>query len=285
MRALVLSGGGARGGFQVGALQYLTLNGARYDAYCGTSVGAINAAHMAMYPAGHEADGVEELVRLWTTLGTDQVYRKWYHGLLWLLPAIWKPSVYSTQPLRDMLWTKLDVSRVKASGKKLLVGAVSLDTLDRCVWDETAPTLREAVEASAAMPAFFEPVRLDNQLWIDGGIREGTPLQDAIKLGATRIDVIVVDQEGPETPFPSNPKLTDVAGRTIEIMLNEITLWDIKCAELYNKLVDAGQSSKRKIDIRVLRPSKSLGDARDFSPAHNKMTMEQGFRDASKMEW
>ena len=286
MRALVLSGGGAKGAYQVGALQYLMGElHIKYAVYCGTSVGALNAAHLAQYGDGTEFQGAADLTKIWEVLETPQVYRPWYYGLLWLIPAFWKPSVYCTQPLRNLLKTRLDLAKLRSSGKKLRVGAVSLTTMARYVWTEASPMIQEAVAASASMPVFFEPVRLQGDLWTDGGVREGTPLQDAIALGATEIDVIIVDQEGPEGSFPAKPTALDVAGRAVDTMLHEITLWDLKGAELYNQLAAAGLTDKRKITIRVLRPSKPVGDARDFSSASNKAGMALGYADARAMSW
>ncbi len=45
--AFSLSGGGAKGDFEVGALQFLFGQGISPDIVCGTSVGAINAAAIA----------------------------------------------------------------------------------------------------------------------------------------------------------------------------------------------------------------------------------------------
>jgi len=286
VRALVLSGGGAKGAYQVGALQHLVGElQIKYDAYCGTSVGAINAAHLAQYGAGEEFLGAATLTKLWEALETKRVYRKWYHGLLWLLPALWRPSIYSTQPLRDMLKAGIDPLKLRGSGKKLRVGAINLNTMGRYVWTEDSPVIHQAIEASASMPVFFEPVHLQGAIWTDGGLREGTPLQDALSMGATEIDVIVVDQEAPEGAFTGTPTALDVASRTVDTMLHEITLWDLKGAALYNQLAAAGLSSKRLVTIRVLRPSRPVGDARNFSSANNKAAMKQGYEDAKAMKW
>ena len=77
--AVILSGGGARGAYEVGVLWYLfdeltRLRGAppRVDILCGTSVGAINCAYLA----AHLADpvlGMRRLVDVWSSLKLDDV--------------------------------------------------------------------------------------------------------------------------------------------------------------------------------------------------------------------
>jgi predicted acylesterase/phospholipase RssA len=63
MRALVLSGGGALGAFEAGAIQALSDNHDEFDIVCGTSIGAINAAFAAQ-------DKIPQLTSLWQRIGT-----------------------------------------------------------------------------------------------------------------------------------------------------------------------------------------------------------------------
>src|SRR5271156_3695427 len=77
--AMILSGGGARGAYEVGVLSYVLdgfarLRGAppRIDIMCGTSVGAINACFLAAHMADATV-GVRRLVDLWTELNLASV--------------------------------------------------------------------------------------------------------------------------------------------------------------------------------------------------------------------
>lgn len=47
--------------------------------------------------------------------------------------------------------------------------------------------------ASASMP-IFSPVELDGESWVDGGVRNITPISDVIESGIEEIDVILADQ-------------------------------------------------------------------------------------------
>ena len=64
--ALVLSGGGSKGDFELGAIRYLYDRGIRPDVITGTSVGAINAAKLA-----EGEGGLEGLERIWESLQTN----------------------------------------------------------------------------------------------------------------------------------------------------------------------------------------------------------------------
>jgi Predicted esterase of the alpha-beta hydrolase superfamily len=65
--ALVLSGGGSRGSYEVGVWQALCDAGIDIDMACGTSVGAINAAMVVLGDAARAGE-------LWKTLETDMIF-------------------------------------------------------------------------------------------------------------------------------------------------------------------------------------------------------------------
>ena len=70
-RALALRGGGSKGAYEVGFLKAMTEKlppvEYHYDVVVGVSVGAINAAMLAIHPPGKEKDAVKELEALWRT--------------------------------------------------------------------------------------------------------------------------------------------------------------------------------------------------------------------------
>src|SRR5262245_11146851 len=77
--ALILSGGGARGAYEVGVLSYVLDEFARLrkkppkvDILCGTSIGAINACYLAAHLA-EPTFGIRRLVNLWTEVNIDDV--------------------------------------------------------------------------------------------------------------------------------------------------------------------------------------------------------------------
>jgi predicted acylesterase/phospholipase RssA len=69
--ALVLSGGGAKGSFEVGALVFLYGRGVRPDIICGCSVGAINGAKLAE-GEGAASQGLKSLLRIWLELRRNE---------------------------------------------------------------------------------------------------------------------------------------------------------------------------------------------------------------------
>lgn len=300
MRAIVLGGGGAKGAYEAGALYHIV--GERkihYDIITGTSVGALNGTLLAQFAKGQEAEAAEELKTLWFSIDTPMIYRKWYWGVLWFLPIFWKPSAFTAAPLRKLVHTRLRLGDVRASGKRLRVGATSLTTGDRRIWTEESQDLATGVLASSAYPGGFEPVASDGEYYLDDGLREITPIEEAVKAGATKIDVISLDTAKLHAGF----ELTSVlkgAPRVLEAMLHEIDVWDYKGAELYNDILELASllppeqvperirtkvAGKKKIPMNSLRPDVGLSSPLDFSPAALRKSFERGYADAVRAAW
>ncbi|MGH8471083.1 MAG: patatin-like phospholipase family protein [Gammaproteobacteria bacterium] len=223
--ALVLSGGGARGAYQVGFLRALAEHrpGLQIPIVTGVSAGAINAAYLASQVAEFR-DKAETLARLWSGLTTDQIFRIDIASLarnvlswgarLFLGQAsrhILARSLVDTSPLCAMLDHVLQpvhrqlpgIARNLAHGglKAVAVTASSYSTGQSVTWvqgDPPAPAhgqrkfmrckLRiDHILASAALPLLFPAVRINRRWFGDGGIRMTAPLAPAVHLGAEKI--------------------------------------------------------------------------------------------------
>lgn len=298
MRALVLSGGGAKGAYQVGALQYMILKRKfKYDIICGTSVGALNGSFLSMFPKEEEETAIRSLYTLWKSRVENKTIRKyWYGGVLGPLPVIlpkWlggKQSVYNTKPLQKLVHEVLDVEKVKSSGRILRIGAYNLTTGNRSVWTENDSShLHRAVLASSSFPMFMEPINIDGNLYTDDGIVEIAPVEEAIKAGATRIDVILTGPDHLGGVFNNAANGLELGQRILDAMSLEIEKWDLKVVELYNNLCEVGHpaaQNKRRIEMRVLQPKRILmPNALDFSPELAQKNMLAGYLDAQEKVW
>ena len=107
----MLSGGGAKGAFQVGVLdQLITKRKVKVDIAVGTSTGSIQALAVA-------EDDLPKLIRLWTEIkGNDDIYRK--RGGTFLAVINGKPSLYDASPLRALLEKNVDEARLQANRQK-----------------------------------------------------------------------------------------------------------------------------------------------------------------------
>lgn len=280
MRILVLSGGGSKGAYQVGALKYiLGEQNVTYDAFCGVSVGAINCAFLSMFKFGEELESIKVLSDLWDKLDTPKIYKRWFPFGRW--HAVWKKSFYDSSPLGSLLRQYIDLDKIRSSGKPVNVGTVSLSSGKYTIFDQTSDHFIDAVIASASFPGMLTPVKFLGQLWTDGGVKEISPIKKAVDLGADIIDVIITSPQTRVKRFIENPTTVDVLKRSLDLSTDKIMANDIEKVELHNKLALAGVTDKRYVKINILRPDYNLTeDLLDFSPAKIKEMMEKGYQDA-----
>lgn len=225
---MILSGGGARGAYEVGVLWYIfddltRMRGAppKLDVLCGTSVGAINACYLA----AHLSDpvlGMRRLVHLWSELQITRVLgfgAKQFVGIPRLLLGGGEGTgLFDVKPMaelvqREVSWRAVARALRRKQLRALTVSTTEVSTGRTVVFMQTAPdvdipatapprTLFKADHigphhalASAAIPLLFPPVRIDDELYLDGGLRQNTPIAPALRLGATHIFAIGSSQD------------------------------------------------------------------------------------------
>jgi NTE family protein len=221
-----MTGGGARGAYQVGTLRALArhLPDLHVPIITGVSAGAVNAVHLASHH-GTFAQAVDELVSLWGELTAERVFRSDLLHLSWgvarwgarllsagLFPAPEVRGLLDTTPLHEYLSesmaaidgeiTGVDYNLHRGTLKAVAVSTTSYTTGQNVIfvqgrnidlWERpnrksVQARLRvEHVLASAALPGVFPAVRIADQWYGDGGIRLIAPLSPALHLGAHRI--------------------------------------------------------------------------------------------------
>ncbi len=196
--AFVLGGGGVLGAVEVGMLRALLEAGVRPDVVLGTSVGAVNGAHLAADPT---LDGVERLGALWAELSGGDVFG----GSLVTRARTalrTRTALHSPEPLAALLQTHLP--------PRFEDLAVPFQCVAACVeraaehWFDRGP-LVPAVLASSAVPGLLPPVEVDGEHFLDGGLVHSIPVGRAVALGARTLFVLQVGRiERPLAP-PARP--------------------------------------------------------------------------------
>lgn len=280
MKALVLSGGGSKGAYQAGALKYiLGEQKVNYDIFCGVSVGAINCAFLSMFPSGEEQQASDILLDMWSHLDTPKIYKRWFPFGRW--HAIWNKSFFDSSPLHNLLKSHIDLNKIRASGKKVNVGTVSLSSGKYTIFDQTSDYFVKAVIASASFPGMLTPVSFLGQLWTDGGVKEISPIKKAMEMGADEIDVIITSPQTRVKRFIENPTTVDILKRSIDLSTDKIMANDIEKIQMHNRLAEAGLSNRQLVKMNILRPDYNLiEDLLDFRPEKIKEMIEKGYTDA-----
>lgn len=211
-RALILSGGGARGAFQVGVWKYLQHMGWQPDMICGSSIGAINAAAI-----GSGMD-VEQLTRLWTHHNRRRIYRLQLLDFISnaLLRRRFVPLLNAT-PLKTVLREVIDFKALKRSRQEIIVSAVNLYTSAPEFFNQNEITIDHLL-ASSAMPIIFPWHMIDGIPYWDGGIMANIPLLPALARGMDEIIVVQLSPVG-STMLPEPHRLKDAGEHLMEQFL------------------------------------------------------------------
>lgn len=286
MRAIVLSGGGVKGAYEIGVLQHLIMDlGRQYDILCGVSVGALNCSFLAMFPKEEEKQGFEKLLQFWLTTDNSKIWKRWCP--LGKIHALWLKSMLNSQPLIDTVHQHVNLESVRKSNRKVCVGAVSLTTGKYRSFTQDDDSFVDGVLASSAFPAGLKPISIDGELYTDGGVKHITPLKEAIDLGADEIDVILCSPAMTTAPYDNNSTTLKLALRAIDLMSDEIIDADLKIAKMYNKISQLDSDSGKKfVTMNIARPDADLvDDSLEFDPAKIKMMIDKGYADAKAMKW
>ena len=201
---LVFQGGGALGAYQAGVYEALHEAGVEPDWIIGTSIGAINAsliagnapdqrlprlrefwqrmAHKALWHRSSAWPLLSQTLSYWNTLGNgipgffEPNYRAFSGPHVHLGPD--DAGYYSTAPLERTLQELVDFSRVNQCKPRLTVGAAHVRTSRMHYFDSREMPLGvRHVMASGALPPAFPGVRIDGELYWDGGILSNTPTE------------------------------------------------------------------------------------------------------------
>jgi len=219
--ALILSGGGARGAYQVGVLKGLAeilpeKKISPFRILSGVSAGAINCGKLAS-EIEHFNNAVEKLVYLWSKITTDQVFKTDFLSLnkfsLGLFGQKKVNSLLETSPLQELIEKFCDFKKISKNLEDQVIESfiITANNYDQSsavsfvqthsphsVWKESrrqavlAEIGSEHIMASSAIPMLFPPIQIGKDFFGDGCVRNSTPCSPAIRMGAEKLFVIGV---------------------------------------------------------------------------------------------
>ncbi|RME80548.1 MAG: hypothetical protein D6775_15885 [Caldilineae bacterium] len=206
MFTIVLSGGGARGAYQAGALRAICEAGYRPEMMVGTSIGALNAAYLALH--GFDEESVRALEKVWhdaaemdllaasrTWLAARALFKRPDTSFLERMRAFHiEHGVTPEMRFRDLPHFRLIVvaADLNACGPVLF----GVDPDER---------LLDALLATAAIPPWIPPIEQDGRLLVDGGMVSNLPIEPAIRQGASEIIALDISEN-------QQPVLPDIGG-------------------------------------------------------------------------
>jgi len=338
---LVLQGGGALGAYQAGVYQALHESGIEPDWIVGTSIGAINASLIA---GNRPEDRLSRLEEFWRRMAHRSLWDDWTvwpeiaQSLSYLriltggLPGFFEPNplaafgahfplgtdhagYYSTMPLERTLLELVDFSLVNRCKPRLTVGAAHVRTSQMKYFDSRDMELGvKHILASGALPPAFPAVRIDGELYWDGGILSNTPTEVVFDDNPRRSSLIfAVHMWNPSGPEPET--IWQILNRQKDIQYSSRVATHIsrqlqihRLRHVIRQLVERLPESERNSDavrelasygclnrmhvVRLLAPRLDNEDHRkdvDFSPSGIRRRWEAGYdktrREIARAPW
>jgi len=315
---LVLTGGGARSAYQVGVLLALAELWPRarnpFQIIVGTSAGAIAAGVLAA-EAHHWRRAVAGLEKVWANFRSSQVFhvdarhmlRAGAHWVLALMSGglVLSPpkSMLDNTPLRELLGVHVDCAGIRRSIERghlraFALCSTSYSTGYSVAFFDGADTIHDWARvqrvgvrtelsvdhlmASAAIPLLFPPIKIADEYFGDGAMRQLHPLSPAIHLGADRLLIIGVRARraaGVTVSRQHNlmPSPGEIFGYMLDTLFTDQIYGDLEQLERINTLVHSAPQAtrgERPIETLMLAPSV---DPREIAARHVRQ-MPRGLR-------
>ena len=307
---LILSGGGARAAYQVGvlaAIAELLPAGAinPFPVIVGTSAGAINAVSLAS-GAMDFTRAVEHLTLFWQGFESRRVLRSDWSGVLHQATRFFAHSLLGlgshvpvalldSSPLRDLLQDRINFPGVEQAiaGHHLRAVAVTAfgysssqavtfyqgkGTINgwlrhRRIGMPTALTV-EHLLASSAIPLLFAPVKIGEEYFGDGAVRQSAPISPALHLGANRVLVVGVsgNPRGPDLQAGQShyynaqqPTLAQIGGHMLNSTFIDSLESDIELLERLNHFSrllprQTDNLGLSPVEVLVIAPSQPIDE-------------------------
>jgi len=305
---LLLAGGGARAAYQVGVLKAVSTLLPRkacnpFQVISGTSAGAINGTALAIYSSNFHT-AVHRMVSVWEHFHASRVFRTDPLGVIttgtrWLAAMTfgglgrYNPhSLLDRSPLRELLETRLVFERIQAAIDEGNLHALGITcsgyTSGQSVtFYQGSPTIapwRRArrighpakiglphILASSAIPMIFSAIKINDQYFGDGSMRQIAPISPALHMGADRLLIVGARNQ----PYSSAhiesegyPSLAQIAGHILNSIFLDSLEADLERLARINKTISLipshhlteGNTTLRHVDVLVITPSQELDD-------------------------
>lgn len=304
---LILSGGGARAAYQIGVLRaianILPKNAANpFHVISGTSAGALNAASLATH-AHRLRTGVRTLEHVWKNLSSSQVYGLQSGSLLTSASGVLlsllsgkvgenSVALLNNEPLTKLLSRVIKFNRIQRNIDLGLLDALSITASSygtgesvsfyqamRGIHDWQGPHrigrrtqlgINHLI-ASSAIPIIFPAVKIDDQYFGDGSVRQLAPTSTAIHLGAKRLLAIGVSGNRGKAStdmedLDQQPTLTQILGHIMNSAFVDTLENDLEFLQHMNQLIPLVPPRARKlhnihaseVELLEISPSEEL---------------------------
>jgi predicted acylesterase/phospholipase RssA len=277
VRALLLSGGGSRGAYQIGALKAMCDNHIissqnTFDMIHGFSVGAINGAGLAQFEKCDIDSAVNFVANMWLNK-IEKTSDIW----TWKIPKLKSVSLGDVNKLYQLIDDNVDYTEIMLSDIDLTISATNFNHGMIEIINKNNPYFKEFIKASSAFPIYFPPVKIGDELYMDGHLSEKESLSHLIKKGATDITIIDTSKSNRRDYHKG---ILGVIRDTIRIAIENHLYSDyVKCTKINEDIINGINTDKRIIKLNYIQPSGKLSKSLDFNKKSIFHNYSMGYRD------
>lgn len=241
--ALILEGGGFRGIFTSGVLDYFMENNLYFNYVSGVSMGACNAVSyisrqkernknvLLKYVDDKRYLSISNLIREKSLFGMNFVFKK--------IPRELVPFDYDT---------------FFKSKTNFVIGVTDCITGEAIYLDGKNKEMENILMASSSLPFISKMVKLNNSLYLDGGISDSIPIQKAIDDGYQKMVVVLTRPKGYRKKAFKLKKMCNYYYKKFPNLANSI----LNRHKLYNETIEKIEKLEQNGSIFVIRPNESL---------------------------
>jgi NTE family protein len=205
---LALGGGAARGFAHIGVIKALEARNVRVDLVAGTSAGSVIAA---LYASGMTGIAINKLALTMDEASISD----------WAMPFRTR-GILQGVALQNYLNKTLDNRPIEKMAKPLGIVATDLKSGQPILFQRGNTGI--AVRASCSVPSIFEPVKIGDREYVDGGLVSPVPAAFARKMGADFVIAVDISAR-PESGLTSSS--FDVLMQTFTIMGQTIKAYEL----------------------------------------------------------
>ena len=269
---LILEGGGMRGIFTNGVLDYFMDHGISFPYIVGVSAGACNALSYLSNQRGRAK-----------YINTDLLKERNYIGFKYLLT---KRNIMDFDLLFHELPEKIypyDYEALSKSASRLEIVTTSCITGKACYFEEKNDPKRviDLVKASSSLPFVCPITHVDGEPMLDGGIANSIPLERAISQGYYNNVVVLTRNKGYRKPTKGT-KVPFMFYRKYPKAKEAIRLRNM----IYNREIELVEKLENEGMITVIRPEKPIKVGRMERDTDKLLALyNEGYELASKIEF
>jgi len=279
--ALALGGGGVRGAAHVGVLRVLQREGIPVDFVVGNSMGAVVGG---LYCAGVPLDKIQAI------LSDGSLVEAYLPHFLWCR-IIFKPltdlfyligkkpyaGLVDGNKLKNIIDKLLPEPDMRLEELKTPFAAIGVSLIDGKAHVLSKGLISDVLRASATIPMLLRPVPIDGHLYVDGGVRNNLPTNEARHSGAKIVISVEIDSDMKPVPAEQFTSFQTVFDRVVNATLEQLDEDKICGADIIirPKLVNVPILSKDKKYVDEAVKEGELAALREL-PRIRKLLVETG---------